>query len=108
GVASMFRIRLLPLAMTAALAACAQAPQKAEPAKPAAAAAPAAKHVNPLLTASTLPFQAAPFDKIEDADYQPAIEDGMKQQVAEVEVIANNPEPPTFENTYVALEKTGV
>jgi peptidyl-dipeptidase Dcp len=104
----MFRIRLLPLAMTAALAACAQAPQKAEPAKPAAAAAPAAKHVNPLLTASTLPFQAAPFDKIEDADYQPAIEDGMKQQVAEVEVIANNPEPPTFENTYVALEKTGV
>jgi len=79
----MFRIRLLPVAMTAALAACAQAPQKAEPAKPAAAtAAPAAKHVNPLLTASTLPFQAPPFDKIVDADYQAAIEEGMKQQAA--------------------------
>jgi peptidyl-dipeptidase Dcp len=94
--------------MTAALAACAQAPQKAEPAKPAAAtAAPAAKHVNPLLTASTLPFQAPPFDKIVDADYQAAIEEGMKQQIAEVEGIANSAEAPTFENTYVALEKTG-
>jgi len=102
----MSRIRLLPLVMTAALAACAQAPQKNEAAKP-AAAAPAAKHVNPLLSASTLPFQAAPFDKIQDADYQPAIEEGMKQQIAEVEAIANNPEPPTFENTLVALEKTG-
>jgi peptidyl-dipeptidase Dcp len=103
----MFRIRLLPLAMTATLAACAQAPQKSEPAKPATAAAPAAKHANPLLTASTLPFQAPPFDKIQDADYQAAIEEGMKQQIAEVATIANNPEPPTFENTYVALEKTG-
>ena len=102
----MSRIRLLPLVMTAALAACAQAPQKNEAAKP-AAAAPAAKHVNPLLSASTLPFQAAPFDKIQDADYQPAIEEGMKQQIAEVEAIANNPEPPTFDNTFVALEKTG-
>jgi peptidyl-dipeptidase Dcp len=103
----MSRIRLLPLVMTAALAACAQAPQKNEPAKAAPAATPAAKHVNPLLSASALPFEAAPFDKIEDADYQPAIEEGMKQQIAEVEAIANNPEPPTFDNTLVALEKTG-
>jgi peptidyl-dipeptidase Dcp len=93
--------------MTAALAACAHAPQKTEPAKPAATTAPAPKHANPLLAASTLAFQAPPFDKIEDADYQQAIEEGMTQQIAEVEKIANNPEPPTFENTYVALEKTG-
>jgi peptidyl-dipeptidase Dcp len=102
----MFRIRLLPVAMTAVLAACAQAPQKPEPAK-AAAVAPASQHVNPFLTASTLPFQAPPFDKITDADYQPAIEEGMRRQIAEVDKIANDPAPPTFENTYVALEKTG-
>jgi peptidyl-dipeptidase Dcp len=101
----MFRIRLLPVAMTAVLAACAQAPQKPEPAK--AAAAAAAQHVNPFLAASTLPFQAPPFDKITDADYQPAIEEGMRQQIADVDRIANDPAPPTFENTYVALEKTG-
>jgi peptidyl-dipeptidase Dcp len=102
----MFRIRLLPVVMTAVLAACAQAPQKSEPAK-AATAAPAPQHVNPFLAASTLPFQAPPFDKITDADYQPAIEEGMRQQIAEVDKIANDPAPPTFENTYVALEKTG-
>ncbi len=101
----MFRIRLLPLAMTTVLAACAPAPHKSEPAK--AAAAPAPAHVNPFMSASTLPFLAPPFDKITDADYQPAIEEGIRQQLAEAESIANNPAPPTFENTYVALEKSG-
>ncbi|HMM56352.1 MAG TPA: peptidyl-dipeptidase Dcp [Rudaea sp.] len=101
----MFRIRLLPLAMTTVLAACAPAPHKSEPAK--AAAAPAIAHVNPFMSASTLPFLAPPFDKITDADYQPAIEEGIRQQLAEAESIANNPAPPTFENTYVALEKSG-
>jgi len=62
---------------------------------------------NPLLTASTLPFQTVPFDKIKDDDFQPAIEEGMKQNLEEIEKIANNPEPPTFENTFVALEKSG-
>ncbi|GAB2553566.1 peptidyl-dipeptidase Dcp [Rhodanobacter koreensis] len=63
---------------------------------------------NPFFSASTLPFQAPPFDKIKDADYQPAIEEGMKQQLAEVEKIADNADAPTFENTYVAMEKSGV
>ncbi len=62
---------------------------------------------NPFYAASTLPFQAPPFDKIKDSDYQPAIEAGMAQQIEEVKKIANNPAPPTFENTIVALEKTG-
>ena len=100
----MFRIRLLPLAMTTVLAACAPAPHKSEPAKT-VATTPA--RVNPFLSASTLPFLAPPFDKITDADYQPAIEEGIRQQLAEAEGIANNPAPPTFENTYVALEKSG-
>lgn len=62
---------------------------------------------NPLLKESTLPFQAIPFDKIKDADFQPAIEEGMKQNVEEVRKIANNPDSPTFDNTFVALEKSG-
>ena len=62
---------------------------------------------NPFYAASTLPLQAPPFDKIKDSDYQPAIEAGMAQQQEEVRAIAENPDPPTFENTLVALEKSG-
>ena len=62
---------------------------------------------NPFYAASTLPLQAPPFDKIKDSDYQPAIEAGMAQQREEVRAIAENPDPPTFENTLVALEKSG-
>jgi peptidyl-dipeptidase Dcp len=62
---------------------------------------------NPFYAPSPLPFHAPEFDKIKDSDYQPAIEAGMAEQIKEVDAIANNPEPPTFENTCVALEKTG-
>jgi peptidyl-dipeptidase Dcp len=62
---------------------------------------------NPFYTASTLPFQAPPFDRIKDSDYQPAIEAGMAEQLNEVRRIADNPAAPTFENTIVAMEQTG-
>jgi peptidyl-dipeptidase Dcp len=62
---------------------------------------------NPFYAPSKLPFQAPPFDKIKDADYQPAIEAGMARQRKEIQAIANNPTAPTFENTIVAMEKTG-
>ena len=62
---------------------------------------------NPFYAESTLPFHAPPFDKIKDMDYQPAIEAGMAQQREEVTKIANDPAAPTFENTIVAMEKTG-
>ncbi len=62
---------------------------------------------NPFFAPSTLPFQAPPFDKIKDDDYEPAIEAGMAQQLAEMQAIADNPATPTFENTFVAMEKTG-
>ena len=62
---------------------------------------------NPFYAPSTLPFEAPPFDRIKDEDFQPAIEAGMAQQEAEIEGIANNPEAPTFENTIVAIEKSG-
>jgi len=62
---------------------------------------------NPFFAPSKLPFQAPPFDKIKDSDYQPAIEAGMAEQLKEVRAIAENPAAPTFENTVVAMEKTG-
>src|SRR5215467_356759 len=62
---------------------------------------------NPFYSPSTLPYHAPAFDKIKDSDYQPAIEAGMREQIKEVQAIANNPAPPTFDNTIVALEKTG-
>jgi peptidyl-dipeptidase Dcp len=62
---------------------------------------------NPFYGASTLPYQAPPFDKIKDTDYQPALEAGMAEQRKEVEAIANDSAAPTFANTLVALEKSG-
>jgi peptidyl-dipeptidase Dcp len=62
---------------------------------------------NPFYTPSALPFHAPPFDKIKDSDYQPAIEAGMAEQLKEMRAIADNPAAPTFENTVVAMEKTG-
>jgi peptidyl-dipeptidase Dcp len=62
---------------------------------------------NPFYAPSVLPFQAPPFDRIKDRDYQPAIEAGMAEQRKEIRAIADNPAAPTFENTIVAMEKTG-
>ncbi|MFZ0522128.1 MAG: peptidyl-dipeptidase Dcp [Candidatus Acidiferrales bacterium] len=62
---------------------------------------------SPFYQPSTLPFHAPPFDKIKDEDYQPAIEAGMAQEIVEIQAIADNSAPPTFENTLVAMEKTG-
>ena len=54
---------------------------------------------NPFYSASALPYQAPPFDKIKDTDYQPAMDVGMAEQRKEIDVIANNPAAPTFQNT---------
>src|SRR6202795_1082642 len=62
---------------------------------------------NPFYSPSTLPFRAPPFDRIKDEDYLPAIEAGMAAQLAEMERIADNPARPTFDNTFVAMEKSG-
>ena len=99
----------LAAAMVVALAACSSPSTDgtSTPASAPAATAEVAAPVNALLTASTLPMQAPPFDKIKDADYQPAIEEGMRQQLAEIEKIANNPEAPNFANTFEAMERSG-
>src|ERR1700736_3702389 len=62
---------------------------------------------NSLLKESTLPYHYPPFDKIKDEHFAPAIEAGMKEQLKEVDTVANSSEKPTFENTVVALERTG-
>ena len=64
-------------------------------------------HDNPFFAPSKLSYQAADFSKIKNSDYKPALEAGMKQQLDEVEKIANNPAAPTFENTVEAMEKSG-
>jgi peptidyl-dipeptidase Dcp len=62
---------------------------------------------NPLLTESSLPYHVPPFDKIKNEHFAPAIEEGMREQLKEIATVANNPEKPTFDNTIVALERTG-
>ncbi|HUJ24939.1 MAG TPA: M3 family metallopeptidase, partial [Myxococcales bacterium] len=92
------------------------APAVAPSPAPAAAAAPAAPPKaapapeppkNALLEKSNLQFEYPPFDKLKDADYAPALDQGMAEQRKEVDAIAHNPEPASFDNTIVALEKSG-
>ena len=62
---------------------------------------------NPFAKVSTLPFNYPPFDQIKNEDYKPAFDEGMRQQMVEIEAIANNPKPATFDNTIIAMEKSG-
>ncbi|MEL7478608.1 MAG: dipeptidyl carboxypeptidase II, partial [Pseudomonadota bacterium] len=62
---------------------------------------------NPLFVRSTLQYQTPNFNAIKDEHFIPAFEKGMQEQLAEIEAIANNSAAPTFENTIVAMEKSG-
>lgn len=62
---------------------------------------------NPLLKPSPLPYGLPPFADIRDEHFIPAFEQGMAKELQEVDAIAKNPAPPTFDNTIVALEKSG-
>ena len=62
---------------------------------------------NPFFAESALPYRLPPFDRIDDAHYRPAFERGMAEQIEEIEAIAARPDPPTFENTIVPLERSG-
>ncbi|HKV52490.1 MAG TPA: peptidyl-dipeptidase Dcp [Gemmatimonadaceae bacterium] len=99
----MLRIRALSLASTL-FAAVATASSSAI-----AQSAPqsAGTRQNPFLEPSPLFFQAPPFDKIRDGDYQPALERGMQEHLAEVNRIANQPSAPTFDNTIIPMEQAG-
>jgi peptidyl-dipeptidase Dcp len=96
----MRRSIFLALSLVTAFAAFAQASAE----KPVADALAAE---NPFFKPSTLPYQAPPFDRIKDADYLPAIEEGMKLELDEIEAVANNAAPATFANTIEAMERSG-
>lgn len=107
-------MRKLPLISLSALALAGCAASSAEPAaSPAPVASQAAyapvipKGTGVFAEASTLPFQAPDFSKINESDYEPAIEQGIAIWLAEIDAIANNPAAPTFENTMVAMENSG-
>jgi len=68
---------------------------------------PHSLRTNPLLSPSSLPCQAPPFDAITDGDFGPAFDEGMRLEAAEIAAIASSPEAPTFDNTLVALERSG-
>ena len=62
---------------------------------------------NPFVQEWNTPYGTAPFSKISEADYKPAILKGIKERAAEIEAIVSNPEAPTFENTIAAYELSG-
>jgi peptidyl-dipeptidase Dcp len=62
---------------------------------------------NPFFSPSTLPFELPPFAEIRDEHFRPAFDKGFTEQIAEIERIALDPEPPTFENTLLPLERSG-
>jgi peptidyl-dipeptidase Dcp len=90
-----------------AIAGCATTSQSPPVTASSADASSALSQSNPFVTASTLPFQAPPFDRIKDSDYQPALKAGMKAQIAEIEAVANQSAAPTFDNTIVPMERSG-
>ena len=98
----MFRVLLVTsAAMLGAV------PVAAAPVKRSATASAAVPASNPFAKPSTLPFQTPDFSRIKNTDYLPAILAGIAQQKREVLAIINDPAPPTFGNTLVALERSG-
>ena len=63
--------------------------------------------MNPFFEDYDTPYNIPPFEKIKETHYLPAFNQGMKEQLKEIDVITDNPESPTFENTIVELERTG-
>ncbi|MEV3936999.1 M3 family metallopeptidase [Glycomyces sp. NPDC049804] len=63
---------------------------------------------NPFLSPSDLPYQLPPFEAVATEHYLPAFEEGMAEQLKAVDAIVGDPEDPTFENTVVALERSGL
>ena len=105
----MHRSYLSLAAAAFAVVSCTRPPAAVAPA-PSPNAAPTASSLsddNPFAHPSPLLYQAPQFDRIHDADYQPAIEEGIRQNRAEVDAIANQSAAATFDNTIVAMERSG-
>ena len=98
-----------PLALALAVALAATAPAYAQSEANAAVSdqAKPASSANPFFADSPLPLHYPQFDKIKDADFGPAFDRGMADQLKEIDAIANDPAKPTFDNTIIAMEKSG-
>ena len=95
----------LALAIATALGGCATAPAATADKE---APMPAIAYSGVFASPSTLDLNYPRFDLIKDGDFAPAFDAGMAQQLQEIDAIANNPQAPTFQNTIVAMEKTGL
>jgi peptidyl-dipeptidase Dcp len=109
---TMRRLSTLPIAGTLAAVfttGCARSSSQTAGPSPAATVTSTAPLIaaNPFYAPSTLPFGAPPFDRIHNADYEPAIDEGMRQQLGEVAAISAQSAPPTFDNTILPLERSG-
>lgn len=102
-------LSLLALTLTGLLAGCAGGTDANKDTEASATPTHAATtdSTNPFFTASSLPLHFPQFDKIKDSDYAPAFDRGMSDHLKEVEAITSNAEAPTFDNTLLALEKSG-
>src|SRR3954451_24066365 len=101
-------MRNLLLASAALAVVTAAQPALAAPAKAKPAASATLPASNPFAQPSALPFQTPDFARIKDSHYLPALLAGMAQQKREVAAIANNPAAPTFDNTVIAMERSGL
>lgn len=107
---------IIALSIALALGACSQEPEQ-KTATPTATVAEASSDNlnkeegnvadNPFFAVYDTPFQIPPFNKIKNEHYMPAFEKGMQDHLAEIDVIVNNPDAPTFENTVEELERAG-
>ena len=99
----------LAIALSGSVAACSDAgsDKKNAAAPQARASAAVAVAGNPFFSESPLPLHYPQFDKIRDSDFAPAFDRGMAEHLKEVQAVADNAEAPTFDNTIVALEKSG-
>ncbi|WP_228517752.1 M3 family metallopeptidase [Aliidiomarina indica] len=95
--------------MALALTACSDQPVTHDPADSATEQTAAAEftQANPFFAPSSLQYEAPDFRVIRDEHFLPAFDAGFEKHLAEIQAIINNPEAPTFENTIVAMEKTG-
>lgn len=65
------------------------------------------EHTNPFIEGYSTTYEIPPFEEIETGDYMPAFKAGIEQAKADIDSIVNNPETPTFENTILAMDKSG-
>ena len=103
----MSHLRLISAAAASVIVVGCSYPAPATTSVPAPTASSINTLSNPFYSASTLLYQAPPFDRIRDTDFQPAIEEGMRQDLADMEAIANRTDEPTFDNTILAMERSG-